>query len=111
MLRALAGVTLLLTGADHWTTYLCLRVPVRGWQVIEANPVAAWLFGKTGLVPGLAIDTAVTLLAIGFLVFTQRFGRTVKLGLLVFIASTTAYAVLNNVAAMQDLGLSPLGIH
>jgi hypothetical protein len=111
MLRALAGLTLLLTGADHWTTYQCLRVPVQGWQVIEANPLAAWLFGTAGLVPGLAIDTAVTLFAIAFLVFTHRFGRSVKLGLLLFIASTTAYAVLNNVAAMRDLGVSPLGVH
>ena len=44
MLRALTGLTLLLTGADHWTTYLCLRLPVEGWEVIEANPLADWLF-------------------------------------------------------------------
>ncbi len=110
MLRSLAGLTLLLTGADHWTTYLCLRMPVRGWEVIEANPLAGWLFEATGLVPGLAIDTTITLLAVGFLVTTHRFAEGVKLGLLAFIATTTGYAVVNNLTAMQDLGLSPMGL-
>ncbi len=110
MLRTLAGLTLLLTGADHWTTYLCLRTPVRGWEVIEANPLAEWLFEATGLVPGLAIDSTITLLALAFLLTTHRFAEGVKLGLLAFIATTTGYAVFNNLTAMQDLGLSPLGL-
>ena len=110
MLRTLAGLTLLLTGADHWTTYVCLRVPVHGWEVIEANPIAEWLFAAAGLVPGLAIDTAVTLVAIGFLLTTHRFAEGVKLGLLAFIATTTGYAVVNNLSAMNDLGLSALWI-
>lgn len=111
MLRALAGLTLVLTGADHWTTYLCLRSPVEGWQVMEANPIAGWLFGATGLVPGLAIDSLITGVAIVFLLLTPRFGSAIKLGLLAFIATTTGYAVINNLHAMQDLGLSPLGVH
>jgi hypothetical protein len=110
MLRLLAGLTLLLTGADHWTTYLCLRVPVAGWEVIEANPIADWLFSLIGLIPGLAIDTLITAFAIAFLLLTTSFGRAVKLGLLGFIASTTGYAVINNLHAMRDLGLSPLGM-
>ena len=110
MLRTLAGLTLLLTGADHWTTYLCLRMPVRGWEVIEANPLAEWLFEATGLVPGLAIDSTITLLALAFLLTPHRFAEGVKLGLLAFIATTTGYAVVNNLMAMQDLGLSPLGL-
>ncbi len=110
MLRALAALTLLLTGADHWTTYLCLRMPVRGWEVIEANPLAGWLFDLAGLVPGLAIDSVITLFAVGFLVMTSRFADGLKLGLLGFIATTTGYAVVNNLHAMRDLGLSPLGI-
>ncbi len=111
MLRMLAGLTLVLTGADHWTTYLCLRMPVQGWEVIEANPVADWLFGMAGLVPGLVIDTGITGFAVLFLLLTPRFGNRIKAGLLVFIASTTGYAVINNLNAMQDLGLSPLGVH
>ena len=110
MLRALAGLSLLLTGADHWTTYLCLRLPVDGWEVIEANPVAQWLFGIAGLGPGLVIDSAITFTAIGFLMLTPRFPSGIKVGLLLFIASTTGYAVVNNLYAMRDLGLSPLAI-
>jgi len=110
MLRVLAGVTLMLTGADHWTTYLCLRLPVHGWEVVEANPLAEWLFGYAGLIPGLAFDSLVTFAAIGFLLTTSRFATPVKLGLLAFIASTTGYAVFNNLRAMRDLGLSPLGV-
>ena len=109
MLRLLAGITLLLTGADHWTTYLCLRMPVEGWEVIEANPLADWLFQAVGLVPGLAVDSAITLTAIGFLLATPRFGSGLKAGLLVFITFTTGYAVVNNLFAMRDLGLSPFG--
>ena len=49
MLHLLVALTLLLTAADHWTTYLCLRAPVAGWQVIEANPIADWLFQNLGI--------------------------------------------------------------
>lgn len=110
MLRMLAGLTLVLTGADHWTTYLCLRMPVEGWEVIEANPIADWLFGLLGLVPGLVLDSAITLAAVGFLLATRRFGLGLKAGLLAFIACTTGYAVINNLTAMRDLGLSPFGV-
>ena len=108
ILRALAGVTLLLTGADHWTTYQCLRAPVIGWNVVEANPIADWLFNGVGLVAGLAIDSVVTLLAIGFLLTTARFANGLKLSLLGFISATTGYAVLNNFQAMANLGIPPL---
>ena len=110
MLRTLAGVTLLLTGADHWTTYVCLRMPVAGWEIVEANPIADWLFEATGLVGGLAIDSAITLAAVGFLLVTQHFAERMKLGALAFIATTTGYAVVNNLGAMQSIGLSPLGL-
>ena len=108
MLRALAGFTLLLTGADHWTTYQCLRAPVAGWNVVEANPLADWLFNGVGLVTGLAIDSAITFVAVGFLLATTRFADGLKISLLGFISVTTGYAVLNNIQAMASLGISPL---
>lgn len=110
LLRSLALLTLLLTALDHWTTYLCLRLPVDGWDVSEANPLARGLFDLTGLVPGLALDSIVTVLAIAFLLATTRFGSTMKFALLGFIALTTGYAVVNNVTAMSELGLSVLGV-
>ena len=36
-MRVLALLTVLVSAADHWTTYLCLRAPVAGWNVTEAN--------------------------------------------------------------------------
>jgi hypothetical protein len=110
MLYLLAALTLFLTAADHWTTYLCLRAPVDGWVVTEANPLADWLFNSAGLVGGLAIDTAVTMAAVAFLLSTRRLPPTAKHACFGVIAFTTAYAVLNNLGALRSMGLSPLGV-
>jgi hypothetical protein len=108
-LYVLAILTILLSAADHWTTYLCLRAPVDGWQVAEANPLAQWLFASFGLVPGLLIDSGVTLAAVAFLLSTSQIPKLMK-GLFfgIVIAGTSA-AVYNNWLAIQALGLSPLG--
>ena len=110
MLHALAITTLLLTCADHWTTYLCLRAPVEGWQVVEANPAVELLFRQSGLVGGLVIDSVFTLFAVGFILYTQRFGQRFKEAFLAFIVVTTGYAVVNNLQAISELGISPLGL-
>jgi hypothetical protein len=109
LLHALAGLTLVLTAGDHWTTYLCLRRPVAGWEISEANPLADGLFQAAGLVPGLALDSAVTIAAVGFLVVTTRFAPRMKMALLTFISITAGYATTSNLLAMSDLGLSVLG--
>ncbi len=109
MLAALAGLTLLLTAADHWTTWVCLRAPVPGWEVTEANPLAEWLFSTVGLGTGLLVDTAVTLVAVGFLLGTTLIPRRAKGGFFLAIAAWTGWAVVNNVQAIIDLGISPLG--
>ena len=79
MVPFLAATALFFSCADHWTTYLCLRGPVAGWQVLEANPLAAWLFEQLGLAGGLWLDTAITGLAMVFLVRTQRVPEPWKL--------------------------------
>ena len=107
MLRVFALVTILLTCADHWTTYLCLHSPIDGWSVVEANPVAEWLFEWAGLAGGLAIDSVVTITAIGFLTATSVFERSVKLALLAIITVSTGYAVINNLGAISRMGLAP----
>jgi hypothetical protein len=107
MLRFLAAATILLTCADHWTTYLCLHSPIEGWTVSEANPVAEWLFEQAGLGVGLMIDSLITLIAITLLSMTSVFDRTVKLGLLGIIGIATAYAVFNNLGAITRMGLAP----
>jgi hypothetical protein len=108
MLRVLVVATLLLTCLDHWTTYLCLHAPVDGWSVVEANPVAQWLFEHAGLGMGLAIDSLLTAGAILFLATTHVFGHGLKLAILAFITCSTGYAVANNFEAITRMGLDPL---
>jgi len=110
VLHSLAILAALLTAADHWTTYLCLRHPVHGWEVMEANPVADWLFGVAGLLPGLFIDTAITAVALVFILMTTSLSRLTRYLCLGFMALATSYAVINNLQALSSLGLSPLGV-
>jgi hypothetical protein len=109
MLTMLAAITLVLTALDHWTTYLCLTQHVPGWRISEGNPLAAWLFSSVGLVPGLAIDTAITLCAVGMLVRTGLLPRGAKGACLLLLVTTTGVAVLNNFGAIHTLGIPPLG--
>lgn len=109
MVQLLAVLALLFSLADHWTTYLCLRVRVAGWQVTEANPIAGFLFQRFGLAGGLWIDTFVTAAILLVLVRTPRLARPVKLAALAVLIATTAYAVANNLQAVQVLGLSLTG--
>lgn len=105
MLRVFVMTTILLTGADHWTTYLCLHAPINGWSVVEANPIAEWLFSWAGLGTGLIIDSFLTLAAVVFLATTKIFGRTMKVGLLAIITVATGYAVSNNLGAISRMGI------
>jgi hypothetical protein len=110
VLQSLATIAALLTAADHWTTYLCLRRPIDGWHVVEANPLADWLFSATGLLPGLFIDSLITAVAIAFILTTQRLNRTMRYACLGLMATATSYAVANNLQALSSLGVSPLGV-
>ncbi len=109
-MRLLALLTLLISAADHWTTYLCLREPIPGWQVAEANPLADWLFSTAGLIPGLLIDSAVTVCGVAFLLVTQTIPDGAKGVFFALVIAWTTLAVMNNLQAIDALGLSPLGI-
>ena len=109
LLPLLALATLLVSAADHWTTYLCLRNVSPGWQVAEANPVAEWLFSTAGLVPGLLIDSAVTICGVAFLLVTRSVPVAAKGMFFVLVIAWTTLAVANNLRAIEALGLSPLG--
>ena len=110
MLAVLVTLTILLTAADHWTTYLCLSTPVDGWEVTEANPIADWLFQSMGLLPGIVLDSVVTLLAIAFLIVTPLVPQPLKTGFFALVVVWTGWAVTNNLSALRALGLSPLGL-
>ena len=107
-MHLLALLMLLLTAADHWTTYLCLKSPVPGFEVSEANPIAQWLFQSLGLVPGILVDTALTLAAVGFLIWTALIPKPAKGIFLLVVIAWTGYAVVNNLQAIAAMGLSPL---
>ncbi len=109
MRTPLIAAIVLLTAADHMTTWLCLREPVSGFVVTEANPAAAWLFGQTGLVQGLVLDSVLTFAALLFLASTRRFSPQLKTALLCFVALATSYAVTNNLIAIAALGIGPFG--
>ena len=109
MVHLLAAVTLLLSAFDHWTTYLCLRSPVGGFEVTEANPFSAWLFQYVGLTEGLIIDSLLTIAALAFLITTRLMPRSAKVIFLVAVIGWTGFAVANNLEAIYLLGLSPLG--
>jgi len=105
MPRALACLALVCAGLDHLTTWLCLRAPVPGWEIREANPLAAWLFTHVGLVGGLALDTALTLAAVAFVSEARRVPRAAKLGLLGMLIVTSAFAAANNFDVIDQIGL------
>jgi len=107
--RVLVLLTLMVSAADHWTTYVCLRAPVEGWRVSEANPLAEWLFQAIGLVPGLVLDSAITVLALAFLLATRLLPVTLKSAFLSLVLVWTGVAVLNNWQAIQTMGLSATG--
>jgi hypothetical protein len=105
MLPVFAALALLFALLDHVTTWLCLRAPIPGWDVREANPLAAWLFGQLGLVEGLALDTFLTLFAVVFVAQARRVPRAARLALLGMLIVTSAYAAANNLDVIQQIGL------
>jgi hypothetical protein len=105
MLHVFAGLALLFALLDHFTTWLCLRAPIPGWEIREANPLAAWLFERVGLIEGLAIDTGVTALALVLVAYAARMPRAARLSLLGLLIGTSAFAVANNFDMIQQIGL------
>jgi hypothetical protein len=105
MLHVFAGLAFLFALLDHLTTWLCLRTPIPGWEIREANPLAAWLFGRVGLVEGLAIDTGVTALALVLVAYAARMPRAARLSLLGLLIGSSAFAVANNLDVIRQIGL------
>ncbi len=110
MTYALAALALLSALADHWTTWLCLRAPVPGIEIVEANPLSDWIFREFGLVEGLALDTAVTLIAVGLLVRSPLFSPRSKQAALFAVFAVTSIAVANNLKAVRLIGLGLDGL-
>ncbi len=102
---ALGILVILLNLADNATTFLCLRAPVAGFELSEANPAANWLFGFLGLRTGLVFEMVVTSIAVLFLVATDHVPPRIKLALLIVLAALPAWAALNNLFVIQATNL------
>lgn len=102
---ALGFVVLFLNLIDNTTTFVCLRAPIPGFEVIEANPFARWLFDSIGLLPGLMLEYLVTTLAVAFLVLSTRISPRVRLALLAVLSVLPAWAALNNLEVMRAIGV------
>jgi hypothetical protein len=77
---------------------------------VEANPISERLFQTVGLVPGLLVDSLVTVFAVAFLLTTRRLPNFAKRTFFGLVVAATGYAVINNYRAIEALGLSPLGL-
>ncbi len=97
----LGALVLLFNCLDNATTFLCLREPVAGFEVFEANPVARVLFDSFGLLEGLLLELGFTLLAVGFLVFSERIPQRLKLALLAVLVVLPAWASVNNLLVIH----------
>ena len=99
----LGALVVLFNLADNATTFLCLRRPVPGFEVIEANPLARWLFESVGLVEGLVFEMLVTMAAVGFLIWTTRISHRTKLFILAVLVALPAWAASNNYLVIRAL--------
>ncbi len=99
----LAGLAFLFNAADNLTTYLCLREPIEGFEIYEANPLAAWGFHMVGLEAGLWIETVLCAAAILFLLHSPLFGFRARMALLAVLAALPAGAAANNLLVMREL--------
>ena len=108
MLRLLFGaLVLLLNLADNATTYFCLVEPIPGFLVVEANPVARWVFDSIGLLKGLVFEMGVTTLTVGFLIWTSVLSPRLRMAILLVLIVLPGIAVWNNLRVIEALGIMP----
>jgi hypothetical protein len=102
----LIAVFMAVTLADSYTTWACLRAPISGWEVIEANPASAWLFASLGLVPGLVVDGLGTVLVLGWIGYTKIITPKFKSAFLLLLIAASGWAAYNNYQGMIDMGIA-----
>ena len=106
----LGAVAVVLNLLDNTTTFLCLRQPIAGFEVFEANPFASWIFQAVGLLEGLVLETVITTGAVAFLVLSSRIPRGLRIALLALLTLLPAWAVANNMQVMYEVGLQVPGL-
>jgi len=108
LLRSLYALFLLSNLADDITTYLALTAPDSDrFGVVEANPIAKWIFDTMGLVNGLALEFVLSAIFMWWLMKTSHFSYKFKVGVFVIISTLAAGAAWNNfgVLCMLNLGV------
>ena len=101
----LGALVVLFNVTDNATTFLCLRRPVEGFEIVEVNPIARWLFEQIGLLEGLVVEMGMTTLAVAFLVVTKNVPPRLRLALLTVLAVLPAWASLNNYLVLKAVSV------
>jgi hypothetical protein len=105
-MRFLLGVLVMVFNlTDNATTFLCLRQPFPGFEVVEANPLARWLFEAIGLAQGLIFEMMLTTAAVAFLIWTSRLSHRLRLGILGVLVVLPAWASVNNYMVMKAVSV------
>ena len=94
------------TLGDAYTTWACLHEPVPGWEVLEWNPGAEWLFEILGLVPGLVVDSVITLVAALWVACTTKLATPIKVFYFALGIIVTVGAVYHNYQSMIEMGIA-----
>lgn len=102
----LAGILMAVTLGDAYTTWACLHEPVPCWEVLEWNPVAEWLFETLGLVPGLVVDSVITLVAALWVARTTKIATPLKVSYFTLGIIVTSWAVCHNYQGMVEIGIA-----
>ena len=97
MRKSLAASLVLLKLMDCTTTYIGLQ----SHHVMESNPVADWIFGVVGVLPGMTVMMMMTILAAIYFASRSKYGARI-LGVLVVVH---AFVVASNFRTLWLVGL------
>ena len=98
------SIVFVLSLFDNYTTWFMLSAPIPGWDVVEANPIAAAFFNAFGLEAGLITDTVLTGAACVWGYRTKIATENTKLLWCALLALVSLAAVVNNTIAIIHTG-------
>lgn len=101
---AFLSIVFVLSLLDNYTTWIILREPIVGWNVVEANPIARAVFNAIGLELGLVADTIFTTVACAWGYHTKVCTENTKLFWCAILAVVSLFAVVNNTRAIIVTG-------
>jgi hypothetical protein len=102
---AFVSLVFVLSLLDNYTTWVMLHAPVPGWDVVEANPIAAAFFNRFGLEAGLLGDTVITGAACVWGYRTKIATEKTKLLWCSLLSLVSLFAVVNNTIVIIATGV------